>query len=130
MRKVSATELAKLGKCERQAYLDHKLGADHTLTKDYIKKGNAEHIAFSRRISGQDRRCFIASAVFGNNAPETNYLRMFRDKHLMVYAAGRVIINFYYCFAPFVVSLLEMYPALVQPMQKLIRYFIKIRRSS
>lgn len=129
MRTVSATEIAKLGKCERQTYLDHKLEADHSLTAEYIKRGNAEHQAFRRRISGQDHRCFIASAVFGIDAPETNYLRTFRDKHLMVHALGRVIINFYYWFAPFVVSLLEMYPALVQPIQNLIRYFIKVRRS-
>ncbi|GBG56223.1 hypothetical protein SPFL3102_03777 [Sporomusaceae bacterium FL31] len=129
MRTVSATELAKLGKCEQQTYLDHKLGADHSLTAEYIKRGNDEHQAFSRRISGQDRRCFIASAVFGIDAPETNYLRSFRDKHLMAHAPGRVIINFYYFFSPFVVNLLETYPILVQPMQNLIRYFIKVRRS-
>jgi hypothetical protein len=40
MRQASATELAKMGKCERQVYLDHHHGEDTSLTATFIKRGN------------------------------------------------------------------------------------------
>lgn len=65
MRQVSATELAKLGKCERQMYLDYHHGEDHTLTAKFIQHGNIEHDEFNRRLSGQATRGLIATILFG-----------------------------------------------------------------
>lgn len=53
MRHVSATELAKLAKCERQLYLATQYGEDTELTAEYIKRGNQEHVQFRRRITGK-----------------------------------------------------------------------------
>jgi hypothetical protein len=47
---ISATELAKMGKCEQQLYFDVKYGQNTELTSDYIKKGNREHLQFSRQL--------------------------------------------------------------------------------
>ena len=85
MRQVSATDLAKMGKCEYQAYLDYHHGQDTSLTAEYIERGNYEHEQFNRRLSGKDKRCFIATAVFGIDAIETNILRQFRDTFLTHY---------------------------------------------
>lgn len=65
MRQVSATELAKLGKCERQMYLDYHYGEDHTLTANFIQRGNAEHDEFNRRLSGQATHGLIATILLG-----------------------------------------------------------------
>jgi hypothetical protein len=56
MRQVSATELAKLGKCERQAYFDYCYGEDTTLTAKYIHKGNEAHEQFNQRLSGRTKQ--------------------------------------------------------------------------
>ena len=53
MRQVSATELAKLGKCERQVYFDYCYGEDTTFTAKYIYKGNEAHEQFNQRLSGR-----------------------------------------------------------------------------
>jgi hypothetical protein len=52
---VSATELAKLAKCERQLYLDARYGDNTELTARYIKRGNEEHEQFRLIITGKRR---------------------------------------------------------------------------
>lgn len=59
MRHVSATELAKLAKCERQLYFDSQYGENTELTKRYIKLGNMEHEKFRRRLTGKRDNWFI-----------------------------------------------------------------------
>ena len=125
MRQVSATELAKMGKCERQAYLDYHHGQDTSLTATYIEKGNYEHEQFNRRLSGKDKRCFIATAVFGIDAIETNILRQFRDEHLLPYKPGRIFTSLYYCISPYLVVLLDKFPALMIPIRAILRWFIR-----
>lgn len=124
MRQVSATELAKMGKCERQVYLDHHHGEDTSLTAKYIERGNDEHEEFNRRLSGQDKRCFIATAVFGIDAIETNILRQFRDEYLMPYSSGRIFTSLYYRISPYIVMLIENYPILIVPIRATLRRFI------
>jgi hypothetical protein len=128
MRQVSATELAKMGKCERQVYLDYHYGEDTSLTAEFIKRGNHEHEEFNRQLSGKDKRCFIATAVFGMDAIETNILRQFRDEHLMPYTYGRVFISLYYNISPYIVIVIEKYPALMIPIRRIMRWLIQSRR--
>jgi hypothetical protein len=128
MRQVSATELAKMGKCERQVYLDHHHGEDTSLTAEFIKRGNHEHEQFNRQLSGRDKRCFIATAVFGVDAIETNILRQFRDEHLIPYKLGRVFTALYYSISPYIVIIIEKYPALMIPIRRILRWFIRSRR--
>ncbi|WP_371381271.1 hypothetical protein [Sporomusa aerivorans] len=59
MRYVSATELAKLAKCERQLYLNSLYGEKTGLTERYIKRGNLEHEAFRRLLTGKSDNWFI-----------------------------------------------------------------------
>lgn len=54
MHHVSATQLAKLAKCERQLYLDSQYGESTELTAHYIKRGNEEHEQFRRTVTGQN----------------------------------------------------------------------------
>ena len=50
--------------------------------------------------SGTDRRCFIATAVYGGAAPETIELRLFRDRVLLQSGMGRALVRLYYVWSP------------------------------
>lgn len=59
MRYLSATELAKLTKCERQLYLDSLYGESTELTINYISRGNLEHEEFRKRITDKRENWII-----------------------------------------------------------------------
>lgn len=55
-----------------------------------------------------DRRCFIATAVYGSPfSKEVSILRDFRDKYLMTNKLGRCFVKFYYEFSPHIAQLIE-----------------------
>lgn len=108
---VSATDLADMAVCERRVLLTARYGkrhhADVRRSADY---GNERHVSFHRDAVRQnpglstsapvDHRCFIASAVFGADAPETVALRQFRDRILLPGRLGRLLIRIYYWASP------------------------------
>lgn len=48
---ISATELAHLGKCERQLYFDHYYGIDNSFTQAAIERGNRQHQQFIANLT-------------------------------------------------------------------------------
>ena len=100
--------------CERQAVLDRQFG--QARTPEVAQKaahGTAEHRRFEmegKRQQASDRRCFIASAVYGVEAPQTNALRDWRDRMLMPSRLGRVLVRCYYAWSPRAVRLVERFP--------------------
>ncbi|MGV8991269.1 MAG: CFI-box-CTERM domain-containing protein [Thiobacillus sp.] len=51
--------------------------------------------------------CFIATAVYGSDAFETNLLRAYRDRVLMPSMLGRLFVSCYYALSPRIVPLIE-----------------------
>lgn len=106
---TTASELAQMGVCECQVELCERLGERRTSEQEVAaREGTRAHERFhqdamrsSRRVetSEPDRRCFIATAVFGE-AEETRILREFRDRTLLVTWAGRLIVAAYYRVSP------------------------------
>ena len=64
--------------------------------------------------------CFIASAVYGPSALETNILREWRDHKLLLYWPGRMITNFYYFVSPSLSKLIVRH----EPLKKITRSFL------
>lgn len=65
-----------------------------------------------------DKRCFIATAVYGPDAEPTHQLRRFRDRALMPSFAGRCLVRAYYALSPSLARLLLRHPrcrAVVRP---------------
>lgn len=96
--------------CEQKVVFDHERGDARPLeVRAKAVAGTFEHLRF--QVEGQtraalDRRCFIATAIYGSDAPETNFLRVWRDRVLMPTTTGRIFVRAYYATSPFLVPVL------------------------
>lgn len=99
-----------MGVCEQRIVLAARLGKRRSGQQQAsADMGTARHEAFHRAaILGQpsvstsepaDKRCFIATAVFGES-PQTVTLRRFRDHVLLPRPVGRYLIRVYYYWSP------------------------------
>ena len=112
------TEIVDTVYCEQKAVFDKTIGdarpAD-VLAK--ARQGTFEHLRFEvegRTQAVIDKRCFIASRVFGVDAPETVFLRAWRDAVLQRSFAGRAFVRVYYAASPGVVGVLDSLPGLAR----------------
>lgn len=112
-RRVTATVLAEMGFCEQACLMRARHGAVETAASAEAKRaGTNEHQRFHEQVSAQhnrsrtgtDRRCFIASAVYGQDDPRTDQLRQFRDRALMPHRSGRFLVRLYYRVSPSMVD--------------------------
>lgn len=141
-KRISATELAKLGKCEKQLILNnvYQNTKENKEVEEKRLKGIEQHKVFeenNKRIMENqrntpqydrpvDKRCYLATAIFGVSAPETIFLRKWRDDFLKKYYFGRVFIKYYYSISPF---LIRKSPAWIKPLVKnCLKGFIKLLR--
>jgi len=114
--RVSASELAQMGVCERRVKFEHDRCRRRTPGQlQAMERGLRAHEEFYRE--GQDvprtgGRCFVATLVFGE-APETRILRCFRDQVMRPRPLGRRLIVVYYRLAPAVCRFLDRRPALL-----------------
>lgn len=119
-RRLSATDLAELGRCERQAmYRYHKYAerADPVVAAA-SRRGIVEHDRRHREVissrpsaTRSDRGpCFIASAIYGSYAWQTEALRDWRDRALLPTRAGRIIVRIYYRVSPGLAAYLSGMP--------------------
>lgn len=109
---VSATELSQIAVCERKIYLKAKYGQRKDSSASMVDKARGK--ALHKRAEHQnhehrnvDKRCFIASCVYGIDAEETIFLRGFRDNSLRRYLLGRIFIQSYYKVSPSIATLLS-----------------------
>ena len=125
-RAVSATQLAEMGYCEQRVLLAHRLGERTTLAQRQAReRGNEAHLRyFAQGLAAKDRRCFIASCVFGPDALETQQLRGYRDAVLLPRWWGRCLVAVYYRTAPWVCRLLERWPAGLPLARVMLRSFL------
>lgn len=122
--RVSASELAQMGVCERRVKFEHDCGRRRTPEQmQAMVRGLLAHEAFYREGQGTERtggRCFVATLVFGE-APETRILRCFRDQVLRPWPLGRYFIVTYYRFAPAVCRFLDRRSGLLPVARWLLR---------
>ena len=75
-------------------------------------------------IKANDSRCFIASAVYGPIALETNILREWRDNRLLLCLPGRMLACFYYFVSPSMSKLIIKHDTLKKITRRLLDYFV------
>lgn len=122
--RVSASELAQMGVCERLVLFEHRYGQRRTAQqRKGIAQGNREHRRFFRE--GQEQpvgkgRCFIATLIYGNGR-EVSVLRVFRDRVLRFSIFGRGVILRYYRAVLLVCRTHVRHPWLIRLMRALLR---------
>lgn len=114
---IAATALAQLVTCETRLLLDAQHGPARTVFEEQRRQeGLAEHAEQDQRVqahhNARDRRCFVATCIYGPTAWQTDRLRGFRDATLARSVLGRVAIALYYRVAPALIPWLERAPRL------------------
>jgi hypothetical protein len=74
--------------------------------------------------SASSSNCFIATAVYGHDATETNALRQWRDRVLLPKAIGRLLVGAYYKISPHLVPLIQRTPKLKQRLKAILDWLI------
>lgn len=133
---VSASELARIGYCERQVAFDAAYGRRTTgrqrQAADRGRRAHDEFLQESRRIAGLSERkgrCFVATLALGD-CPETTALRQYRDLFLRPTRAGRQFIAAYYRLSPVLCRILEGRPALLRLCRVSLRVLGKAARTA
>jgi len=106
-RSTTASELAEIGVCEQRVVLQSQYGPRHSApSRSALERGVEAHNEFlehARRLQARgneaDRRCFIATTVYGEGF-ETQALRTLRDQVLLRCRVGVWVIRLYYRVGP------------------------------
>jgi len=128
---ISASILAQLGACEKKAHLSFIHGNRFSeFQQKLMRKGTIAHEENRKNVlSGKenDKRCFIASEVYGPDAEQTHYLRAFRDQRLLPNPLGKIFVTFYYRYSPLVVKVTRKYSLLRNLIKSSLDYFLSRR---
>lgn len=138
---LPATTLAALGFCEVKILNEARLGKVTTAEQaKAAEDGVQEHERFHQAVSAlhnqgrpaQDRRCFVATAVWGGDDPRTQQLRDWRDRVLLTHAFGRALTRAYYAISPWLVRLIHRWPGLRGPAERVLEWVRRglVRRAS
>jgi len=129
----AVTDIVSIVYCERKACFDRQYGEQRSAEQQKAATaGSHHHQAFEalghREMAG-DRRCFIATAVYGADAAETEVFRAWRDRALLPSFVGRLLIAAYYGVSPGFVRLTEAFPSLLRLARFLLdRILVLLRR--
>lgn len=125
----SSKEWVSASDVGRAAFCPHYLELNYNGTRpsqDAIKareNGNAGHDKLNKQA--QDKRCFVASHLYGIDDPRTIALRNFRDKNLIGNRTGRLIIYLYYKLSPSLVVQANKFDALDRLLRNIVNYLVK-----
>ena len=133
-----ASELAQFARCEQKALFERGKNVRRT-PEEYarLREGTAVHVALHRdahdadRLANRaasDRRCFIASVVYGPDAPETRQLRALRDRLVGRSRAGSAVIRIYYLLSPALARWLEERSSARALIRRILDRLLKILR--
>ncbi|HBF07182.1 MAG TPA: hypothetical protein DHW71_04080 [Gammaproteobacteria bacterium] len=107
---VAASDVGRAAFCPHFLELKQQ---GHTPSKQaqyLMKQGSQAHADFNQSITrakSKDKRCYIASYLYGIDDPRTESLRQFRDKKLLPHKAGRFFVSAYYRTSPFIITLAQ-----------------------
>lgn len=111
----SVTDIVAAVYCEQKSVFDREHGkVESNDLRAKREDGIGRHKTFERAAVRVDKRCFIATAVYGEHALETNFLRDWRDRVLMPSIPGRALVHLYYFASPRLLPALERHACLAR----------------
>ena len=105
---ISASEAGRGAFCPHYLELQQKGEKPSNEAKMLRASGDEAHQKINKLA--EDKRCFIASHLYGVDDPKTNQLRRFRNKYLVPYRMGRILVKSYYYLSPLVIRLAKQIP--------------------
>lgn len=121
---VSASDVGRASYCPHYLELKERGTKPSQQSIEAMAKGEVSHEALNRQA--EDRRCFVATHLYGSDHPNTCLLREYRDQKLASHTIGRVFITVYYAISPYLVIAARKLPLI----SRFMRYFVdwNIRR--
>ena len=101
---ISASDVGRSEFCPNSVALKYAGAKPSQRAVAAQDRGNLKHEQFNRQIS-TDKRCFVASYIYGVEDPRTETLRQFRDNTLQCSPGGRILIAIYYRLSPMVIKI-------------------------
>lgn len=142
---VSITRIVSASYCEQKVILDRRYRQKKTAeVARKAAEGEREHLRFEREgrvlaargpilpdstqapaspplsAPAADKRCFVATTVYGEDAKETKALRAWRDRVLNASFLGRSVVRLYYLVSPCVARWLTGRPRMQRAVRRLI----------
>lgn len=99
---VSASDVGRAAFCPHYLELKNKGASVNKQAEFARKQGDIKHDAFNQ--DAEDKRCYIASYLYGIDDPRTNSLRQFRDNWLLKFWPGKYLVNLYYALSPHLIN--------------------------
>lgn len=121
---VSASDIGRAAFCP--FYLVHKyknspVSKKATEARNYGEMGHQQLNA----VAARDSRCFVASQVYGYFDDRTEFLRLWRDVHLLHQWYGPGLVWLYYLVSPAVVILCRQSHWLNMTMQRVLNHILR-----
>jgi len=120
---VSASDVGRAAYCPHYLELKKRGVKASRQAKAARVRGNASHDELNR--IARDKRCYIASYLYGIDDERTNALRSFRDNTLLRHRPGKVLVNLYYSLSPTLVSVSSRSPATDRCLRLLVDGIVK-----
>lgn len=133
----SSINITQQPKTNNQAILDNLrknsqtsiFNGNKTTQNNSIQKNTINSSQY-RNINKNNNNCFIATAVYGYDSKETNFLRNWRDNKLSKNIFGRIFIYTYYKISPHLVPIIRNHPKLKQFIRKKLDVLISYIKSN
>jgi hypothetical protein len=105
--KLTISKVVAATYCEQKVVFDRRFGdARPSHVRAQAEHGTKQHQRFEAQGNlkqATDSKCFIATHVFGGDAPETIFLRRWRDQALTPTWWGRAATKTYYVVSPILI---------------------------
>lgn len=121
---VSASDVGRASYCPHYLELKHKGTKPSSEATIARTRGEESHEQLNR--DANDRRCYIASHLYGIDDPRTNLLRDFRDSCLSKCSIGRLFVSIYYSASPILVSMCRRFSLLELTLKCIVELIVKI----
>jgi len=103
---VNASEIGQAKFCPHSLFLQKRGYKPNREASIAMRRGSRAHARKAADAQlAEDKRCYIATAIYGAEHPMTQMLRQWRDEQLTPYWWGRLITWSYYKLSPVLVKL-------------------------